>query len=123
MGEKTETENLSGVDEGLVAMGLGSKLGHLDSGSTLHFPLDKLPEKTESSYLLVTWVVYRFARNDGPTRLSLFGLGSKFGRLDSGSTLHVPVKKFPETTESSYFIDTRSAYRSARNDDRRNDSP
>ncbi len=51
------------------------------------------------------------------------GLGSKFGRLDSGSALHVPVRKFPETTESSYFIDTRGTYRSARNDDRRDDSP
>ena len=29
------------------------------------------------------------------------GLGSKFGHLDSGSTLHVPVKKFPEATEST----------------------
>ncbi len=51
------------------------------------------------------------------------GLVSKFGSLDSGPTLHVPVKKFPETTESSYFIDTRATYRSARNDDRREDSP
>ena len=51
------------------------------------------------------------------------GLGSKLCRLDSGSTLHVPVRKFPETTESSCFIDTRGTYRSARNDDRRDDSP
>ena len=29
------------------------------------------------------------------------GLGSKYGHLDSGSTLHVPVKKFPEATEST----------------------
>ena len=53
----------------------------------------------------------------------IFGLGSKFGHLDSGSTLHVPVKKFPEATESSCFIDIWGTYRSARNDDRRDDSP
>ncbi len=51
------------------------------------------------------------------------GLGSKFGHLDSGSALHVPVRKFPEATESSCFIDTWGTYRSARNDDRRDDSP
>ena len=51
------------------------------------------------------------------------GLGSKFGHLDSGSTLHVPVKKYPEATESICFIDTRGTYRFARNDDRRDDSP
>ncbi len=50
------------------------------------------------------------------------GLGSKFGHLDSGSALHVPVKKFPEATESGCFIDTRGIYRSARNDDLRDDS-
>ena len=51
------------------------------------------------------------------------GLGSKFGHLDSGSTLHFLFKKFPEKTESSCFIDTRVTYRSARNDDSRDDSP
>ncbi len=50
------------------------------------------------------------------------GVGSKFGRLDSGSTLHFPVKKFPEATESTCFIDTRGAYRCARNDDCRDES-
>ncbi len=50
------------------------------------------------------------------------GPGAKFGSLDSGSTLHVPVRKFPEATESVCFIDTRGACRSARNDDRRDDS-
>ena len=50
------------------------------------------------------------------------GLGSKFGHLDSGSTLHFLVNKFPEKTESSYFTDTRVICRSARNDDCREDS-
>ncbi len=50
------------------------------------------------------------------------GLGSKFGHLDSGPTLHFPVNEFPEKTESSCFIDTRVIYRSARNDDYRDDS-
>ncbi len=57
------------------------------------------------------------------TKQDRFGLGSKFLRLDSGSTLHVPVGKFPQATKSSCFIDTRDAYRCARNDDRRDDSP
>ena len=51
------------------------------------------------------------------------GLGNKLGHLDSGSTLHVSVGKFPEATESGCFIDTRGTYRSAWNDDRRDDSP
>ena len=60
---------------------------------------------------------------NGLAAFAKIGLGFQFGRLDSGSTLHVPVGKFPETTESSYFIDTRDTYRSAWNDDRRDDSP
>ena len=44
--------------------GLGSKFGHLDSGSTLHFLFKKLPEKTESNCFIDTWVIYRSARND-----------------------------------------------------------
>ena len=50
------------------------------------------------------------------------GLGSEFGHQDSGSTLHFLFKKFPEKTESSHFIDTRFIYRSAWNDDGRDDS-
>ncbi len=53
---------------------------------------------------------------------SCVGKSRKYGHLDSGSTLHFPVKKFPEKTESSYFIDTRVIYRFARNDDCRDDS-
>ena len=45
-------------------MGLGSNFGHLDSGSTLHFPVKKFPEKTESSNFTDTWVINRSARND-----------------------------------------------------------
>ncbi len=54
--------------------------------------------------------------------ISDVGLGSKFGHLDSGSTLYFLFMKFPEKTESGYFIDTRVVYRSARNDDSRDDS-
>ena len=61
--------------------------------------------------------------NQYPIRKTHGGLGSIFGHLDSGSTLHIPVRKFPEATESSCFIDTQGACRSARNDDRRDDSP
>ncbi len=44
------------------------------------------------------------------------------GHLDSGSTLCFPVKELQGKTESSSFIDTRVVYRSARNDDCRDDS-
>ena len=54
-------------------------------------------------------------------RLRIWGLGSYFGHLDSGSTLYFLFKKFPEKTESSYFIGTRVINRFARNDDCRDD--
>ena len=66
----------------------------------------------------------RLRKREGfPPHPLIPGLGSNFGRLDSGSTLHVPVRKFPEATESGCFIDTRGTCRSARNDDRRDNSP